>query len=161
MPQTLLIPLDLNQESVFESIFAAAKRIAGSEETHAILLTVIPEIAVGVLPFVGYDEMNNLGRVAHRLLESVAEEWLGDSMTWQAEVRIGPVARTIVRRADHFNADMIIMASHNPVYWDVLLGSTAAQVVRHSDRSVLIVRQHASTGPNPAADDVSRDALSF
>lgn len=159
MSQTLLVPLDLNQESTFESIFAAVKRIADSKETRVILLTVIPEIAVGVLPFVGLDEMNNLGSVARVQLERVAEQRLGDAVAWEIEVRIGPVPRTIVSRGEHYDVDMIIMASHNPVYWDVLLGSTAAQVVRHSHRSVLIVRQH---GDKPAhVNDVSRDALTL
>ncbi|KEZ78172.1 universal stress protein [Salinisphaera hydrothermalis] len=157
MSQTLLVPLDLNQESAFESIFAAVKRIADSKNTRVILLTVIPEISVGVLPFIGLDEMNNLGRVARVQLERLAEQELGDAVAWEIEVRIGPVPRTIVSRGEHYNVDMIIMASHNPVYWDVLLGSTAAQVVRHSRRSILIVRQ---PGDKPAhINDVSRDAL--
>ena len=160
MPQTLLVPLDLNQESTFKSIFDAVKRIADAEPTHVILLTVIPEIAVGVLPFVGLDELNNIGSVARDQLERVAKKRLVDSITWEVEVRIGPIARTIMRRAEHYNAAMIVMASHNPVYWDVLLGSTAAQVVRHSDCSVLVVRQQAATRAS-RVDDVSRDALAL
>ncbi|WP_423822930.1 universal stress protein [Salinisphaera sp. SPP-AMP-43] len=161
MSQTLLVPLDLNQEAVFESIFSAVDRIADAEATHVLLLTVIPEIAVGVLPFVGVDELNNIGGVAREQLECIAEQWLGEPISWDIEVRIGPVARTIVARAEHFNVDMIIMASHNPVYWDVLLGSTAAQVVRHSRRSVWVVRQQPPQDPAGPIDDVSRDALTL
>ncbi|MGN8158403.1 universal stress protein [Salinisphaera sp. RV14] len=158
MQQTLLVPLDLNQASTFKSIFAAVERIADSKPTHVILLTVIPEITAGVLPFVGLDQLNDIGSLACDQLERVAGTWLDEAVTWEIEARIGPIARTIVQRADHFNADMIIMASHNPGHWDVLLGSTAAQVVRHSARSVLIVRQHTATEP-AALDPISRDAL--
>ena len=55
-------------------------------------------------------------------------------------------------------ADLIIMASHNPKFWDVLLGSIASQVVKHAQHSVLVVRQKRDAH---AADihDESRDAL--
>ena len=74
-------------------------------------------------------------------------------------MRIGPVARTIVARADHFEADLIVMASHNPAFWDVLLGSIASQVVKSAHRSVMIVRQGKQAAEAAAkAREISREA---
>jgi len=158
MAQTILIPLDLNHDATLDSVFAAAKNVAGDEFPNLILLTVIPEIDVGDFPYVGTEYVRNLGESARSQLERIGRERLGDSADWRIDIRVGPVARTIVRRADHFDADLIVMASHNPVFWDVLLGSTASQVVKHARHSVLVVRQkEAASTPN--SEDTSRDAL--
>lgn len=159
MTQTILVPLDLNQELVIDSVFDAVKRVAGTEETRLVLLTVIPEIDVGDFPYVETEYLKKLGTSARNQLERIARDQIGDAHGWETDVRIGPVGRTIVRRADHFEADLIVMASHNPVFWDVLLGSIAAQVVKHARHSVLVVRQKdPSKSDKPPQRDVSRDA---
>ena len=144
MAKTVLIPLDLNQTAAFDSVFAAAKNAAGDELSNLILLTVFTEIDAGDFPYVGTDHLRKLGESARNQLERIGRERLGDSADWRIDIRVGPVARTIVRRADHFDADLIVIASHNPMFWDVLLGSTASQVVKHARHSVLVVRQKGS-----------------
>lgn len=158
MPQTILVPLELNHESVIDRVFQTVKRAAAPEPAHIVLLTVIPEIDVGGFPYIQTQYLEQLGAKARTQLEAIAAEQIGDSHRWEVDVRIGPVARTIVSRADHFDADLIVIASHNPAFWDVLLGSVAAQVVKNAHRSVLVVRQaddakHADTSP-----EISRDA---
>ncbi|ROO27298.1 hypothetical protein SAOR_08885 [Salinisphaera orenii MK-B5] len=158
MSQTILVPLDLNQDAVLDSVFEAVNRVAGNEPATVILLTVIPEIDVGDFPYVGTDYVRKLGETARAQLERIGYERLGEAVNWQLDVRVGSVARTIVRRADHFGADLIVMASHNPVFWDVLLGSIASQVVKHARHSVLVVRQKQIANAADIEDD-SRDAL--
>ena len=69
----------------------------------------------------------------------------------QAAVRLGVTcdavhvkdqyaAEGIVEEAKARNCDLIVMASHNPVLKDYLLGPNSARVVRHADCSVLVVR---------------------
>ena len=158
MSQTILIPLDLDQPAVLDSVFAAINNIVGTESARLILLTVIPQAEVGDFPYVGTEYVKKLGESAQNQLRRIGADRLGDTLEWQVDVRVGPVARTIVRRADHFDADLIVMASHNPVFLDILLGSTARDVVKHARRSVLIVRL-AEAEAAPAFDEVSHDAL--
>ena len=58
----------------------------------------------------------------------------------EVEVRIGHPYKTILEVAQEKNADLIIVASHQPGFQDYFLGSTAAKVVRHATCSVLVVR---------------------
>jgi len=57
-----------------------------------------------------------------------------------AEVRQGNAAATILDAALAMQADAIVLGSHRPGYRDVLLGSTAARVVRHAKCSVVVDR---------------------
>lgn len=159
MSQTILLPLDLNQEGALDSVFAATRRVI-EDGDKVVLLTVIPEIDVGNFPYLETRYVKQLAETARDKLEALAKERLDEDTAWETDVRVGTVARTIVQRAEHFDADMIVMASHDPAFWDVLLGSVASQVVKHSHRSVLIVRQakQPQTGP-AAAERASRDPL--
>lgn len=52
----------------------------------------------------------------------------------------GHAARSILDWAEENNPDLIIVASHRPEMQDLLLGSTAAKVVRHARCAVHVVR---------------------
>jgi nucleotide-binding universal stress UspA family protein len=47
---------------------------------------------------------------------------------------------TIVRLGRELDADLIVLGSHGFSGLDHLLGTTAAKVVNHADRNVLVVR---------------------
>ena len=59
--------------------------------------------------------------------------------TWTVVIRSGSVGRELLAVADEVDADLIVLGhrSHGTVH-DTVLGSTAAGVVHHSRRSVLI-----------------------
>lgn len=52
----------------------------------------------------------------------------------------GPSGRMITKWAHENDADCIVIASHRPAMSDILLGSTAAWVVRHANCPVHVVR---------------------
>jgi nucleotide-binding universal stress UspA family protein len=56
------------------------------------------------------------------------------------DVEVGVAWDAICARAQHIGADLIVVGSHGYGTIDRLLGTTAAKVVNHADRSVLVVR---------------------
>jgi nucleotide-binding universal stress UspA family protein len=57
-------------------------------------------------------------------------------------VELGTPWRSILDAARDVDADLVIIGSHGYGGLDRLLGTTAAKVVNHADRSVLVVRPH-------------------
>ncbi len=57
-----------------------------------------------------------------------------------AEVIDGHSGRTILDYAEKNGVDCIVIASHRPGMQDLLLGSTATQVVRHAGCAVHVIR---------------------
>lgn len=57
-------------------------------------------------------------------------------------VELGTPWRSILDAAREVEADLVIIGSHGYGGLDRLLGTTAAKVVNHADRSVLVVRPH-------------------
>jgi nucleotide-binding universal stress UspA family protein len=60
-------------------------------------------------------------------------------------VRIGSPWSAICSAARELAVDLIVLGSHGYSGVDHLLGTTAAKVVNHADRSVLVVRPTPST----------------
>ena len=52
----------------------------------------------------------------------------------------GHSGRTILDYAEAKSSDLIVIASHRPGMADMLIGSTAAQVVRHATCAVHVLR---------------------
>jgi nucleotide-binding universal stress UspA family protein len=59
-------------------------------------------------------------------------------------VHVGVPWEVICRTADEENADLVVIGSHGYSGIDKLLGTTAARVVNHTRRSVLVVRDKPS-----------------
>lgn len=78
---------------------------------------------------------------ARARLEAAARE-VGTASVEKILVEIGVPWDAICRAAREFDVDMIVIGSHGYGTMDWVLGTTAAKVVNHADRSVLVVRAH-------------------
>ncbi len=77
---------------------------------------------------------------AGKRLGDLLEAELPKGVKARPTVAQGTVYKIIIDTAEGIGPDLIVMASHRPERSDYLLGPNAARVVRHSDKSVLVVR---------------------
>lgn len=147
MTEKLLVPIDLSQEAAMDLVFRAANEMARSHEAEMHLLTVVPDTNVGMWPSLPRGFMDDARDEAQAKLETLGEAHVGPDVTWRAEAVIGPIPQTIVKQAERIEADLIVMASHDPKIVDIVLGSVADRVIRRAHCSVLVVReQHHKRG---------------
>lgn len=71
----------------------------------------------------------------HRLAGGIPSE-----LVERMKITIGTPWDSIVREARELAADLIVIGSHGYGGIDRLLGTTAAKVVNHADRNVMVVR---------------------
>jgi nucleotide-binding universal stress UspA family protein len=76
----------------------------------------------------------------HELAATVPEELLDG-----ATAQIGVAWDAICATAREHDVDLIVIGSHGYRLLDRILGTTAAKVVNHADRSVLVVRPDEAT----------------
>lgn len=136
----ILVCLDASPRAVF--VLASAADLAARYGAAMCLLRV-----VGIPP-----EMNSLMSVQ-------AGEDLVDTMTQHAQLELKQLARdvsqasidsfhvqtgapwdTICSEAKKLDCAMVVLGSHGYSGFDRILGTTAAKVVNHCDRSVFVVR---------------------
>lgn len=141
MPKTILVPIDLAQKEIGADALAFARSIGAADNAKITLLYVashIPDYVAAQLPA---EITENYDKTAVGDLLDFADE-NGGREGIATEVRTGHPAREILEYAKNHKVDMITIASHDPGWEDLLLGSVAANVVRHAHCSVLVVREH-------------------
>lgn len=138
MPRTIVLPVDLSQQDAATSALAEARQY--DPQGKLVLLHVIapmPGYVAAELP----SEITETRRErAQEAMRAFAEQ-AGVAADADFVVRSGHPGREILSHAEEVDADLIVVASHDPGWGDFLLGSVAAFVVRHAHCSVLVVRQ--------------------
>jgi nucleotide-binding universal stress UspA family protein len=144
--QSILVALDTSPRA--SVVLERAAAIARATRAELTLLRVVglphdvPQDAYRLSP---NDLVEKWKSEAHRELERAAGA-LSPGLVVHLLVHVGGPWSTICTVARERNVDLIVIGSHGYDALDHVLGTTAAKVVNHSDRSVLVVRD-----PKPAA----------
>ena len=141
MYKNILLPVDM--EHIAES--AAALRIAVAEAQRSNANLTVMTVAPGFgMPMVAsyFDEgavKEALKEVA-RHLKKYVDDNVPEGIETSAVVAEGNPSELILKQAQENNIDLIVIASHNSQIENLLLGSCAAKVVRHSHCTVTVVK---------------------
>lgn len=135
MYKNILIPVAFDAEKDVAGAIDIANRIAG-EGALITFLHVMEQVPVYATEYIPATIMSETRETARAKLT----ELLGDVANARVVVIDGPTGRSITNWADETGVDCIVIPSHRPVMSDILLGSTAAWVVRHAHCAVHVIR---------------------
>ena len=136
----LLVALDASDRA--SKVLEAAVRLAELTGAKLILYRAIvipPELPRDVLVTTDARLEDILVRNAHGDLERVAER-APPALIEQITTAFATPWDGICRAAREHDVDLIVIGSHGYGGIDRILGTTAAKVVNHADRNVLVVR---------------------
>ena len=135
MYKKVLVPIAFDDEHDPAPAITIARRLADGDAEITLLHVIeqIPGYAVSYLP-AGYRAEAKKALQAE--LSGIASGVPGAKVV----VVEGHSGRTILDYAEKSGADLIVIASHKPGMQDLLLGSTASQVVRHAKCAVHVLR---------------------
>lgn len=141
MYKTVLLPVDLDEEPSWRKALPAAVEYCRASDAALHVLTVVPDLAMGVTAYLPEDSGRKLVKRAKDALSAFVEENVPETLGANGIVVQGTVYQRILEVAEEIGADLIVMAAHRPALKDYLLGPNAARVVRHATCSVLVVRE--------------------
>jgi universal stress protein F len=135
MYNNILVPISFDAERDMTGSLKLARLLASPEAKITLLHVVehIPAYAISYLPADYLDE-------ARKAIKIELDELAATVPGAHGVVIEGHSGRSILDWADTNKPDLIIIASHRPGMQDLLLGSTASQVVRHAACAVHVVR---------------------
>jgi len=141
MYKDILLPVDLGSEASWSKALPTAVELCKAFECRLHVLTVVPDFGMTMVAqyFPEHYEEQAL-ESADEKLHAFVRERVPKGVQVQHIVGHGVIYEEILRVAEEIDADLILMSSHRPELKDYLLGPNAARVVRHSGRSVLVVR---------------------
>ena len=135
MYHNILVPISFDPDRDVSAPLKLARLLA-TPEAKITLLHVVEQIPSYAITYMPADYMAE----ARAALESELSALADTLPNAKGLVIEGHSGRAILDWAEGNNPDLIIIASHRPGMQDLLLGSTAAQVVRHAGCAVHVVR---------------------
>jgi len=135
MYKHVLVPISFDDDRDAAGAMEVAKLLV-DKEGHITLLHVMEQIPAYAISYVPENYLTESRQAIQEELDSMA----GKLPRARGLVVDGHSGRTITDWAEANEADCIVIASHRPGMQDLLLGSTAHQVVRHAPCAVHVVR---------------------
>lgn len=102
------------------------------------LVHVLDEVPAYLAAAIAREQLMEHRKAIREQLDSLASSAKAKNV--DVDIRGGRPSENILACAADCNADLIMIASHQPGMSDYFIGSTAARVVRHSQVSVLVAR---------------------
>ncbi|MCT4558212.1 MAG: universal stress protein [Pelagimonas sp.] len=137
MYQKILVPVAFEEGGKEKSGralgIAAALLAEGGEISVLHVMEQVPGYVVNYLPA-------DFSREARNALQAELDSLAQSVPNGQGVLVEGHSGRTILDWAEENGSDLIVIASHQPGMQDLLLGSTATQVVRHARCAVHVLR---------------------
>ncbi|MFT4960512.1 MAG: universal stress protein F [Paracoccaceae bacterium] len=135
MYHNILVPISFDEDRDMSGPLKLAQLLATPDATITLLHVIehIPTYAVSYMPV-------NYLHEARIAIQSQLEDIASGIPNAKGVLIEGHSGRSILDWAEANATDLIIIASHRPSMADLLLGSTAAQVVRHAACAVHVVR---------------------
>ncbi len=135
MYKNILVPISFDQDRDAKGAIDIAQALSQEGATITLIHVIeqIPGYAASHLP-------PNFIQEKHAALHADLDAMASDIPNGTAAVVSGHAGRTLLDWAEDHNVDCIVIASHRPGMQDLLLGSTAAKVVRHAGCAVHVLR---------------------
>jgi nucleotide-binding universal stress UspA family protein len=128
------------EDNVVEAAVGLAQR-AGAKILLLRAIGVPTELPAEAYTLPPADVQGLLVRRARHALEVLASKIPGEIVAG-VRVVVGTPWQQIDKIARDEDVDLVVIGSHGYDAFDRVLGTTAAKVVNHADRSVLVVRMH-------------------
>lgn len=141
MYKKILVAVDPAEPEFANPALAKAVLFANDYGATLCLAAVLPFVQGYVSEFLPPDFDEKTIKDMRSKLEDIAKGLDVPGAKVSVDVRSGGVYHEVLEAAKAFGADLIMVSSHHPGVVTYLIGSNAANIVRHADCSVLVVRE--------------------
>lgn len=138
MFKTVLVSVDVSEPEETRKTLSAAKALTAAWESDLHAVTVVPDVGMAI---VGTYLDKRFEDTSHDAAESELKKAVAETgIDAKVHVASGKIYDRVIQMANTIGADLILISAHGPELKDYLLGSNAARIVRHSAKSVLVLR---------------------
>ncbi|WP_068117479.1 universal stress protein [Tropicimonas marinistellae] len=135
MYKNILVPISFEDDGKIKAALDVARALA-ADGAAVTLMHVVEQVPAYAIHYIPEDLVSATREGLKAELDRLAAGLPGG----HGLLIEGHAGRAILDAAGDLAADCIIIASHRPGMQDYLLGSTAAQVVRHATCAVMVLR---------------------
>jgi len=142
MFKKILLPIDLEHTDVAIKALTLAMEEAKRSNSKLYVMTVAPGFGTPlVASFFDDSTVKKAMKEVARHLKKYVDENIPQEFHAKSIVTEGNPPEQILKQAKEHNIDLIIISGYDTELDQMLLGSCSAKVVRHSNCSVLVVKE--------------------
>jgi nucleotide-binding universal stress UspA family protein len=142
MYKDILFPVDITQDSSWGTALPVVLEYVEAFNAKLHVLYVVSDYGMSIVQqYFPKGAVEEVITKAKADLHSFVETHVPAGIKVQHIIGRGSVYDCIIDTAEKVGADLIVMSANRPELKDYLLGPNAAKVVRHSEISVLVVRE--------------------
>ena len=140
MYNKILVPVDLSDLAVAQPALEKAVALAKASNADLRVINVMSMIPAAYLDYMPSNYDTQERERAEADIAKVARDCGLAAEKVSTAVRLGAIYHEVLGEATDWGADLIVVGSHHPSFATYLIGSNAANIVRHAQCSVLVVR---------------------
>ena len=141
MYKNILYPVDIAEEGSWKESLPVVVEHSKALGAKLHVMAVVSDYGMSLVQqYFPKGSIDQVVEKTKKALHEFVDENIPKEIVVRNIVAKGSVYECIIKTAKTIDADLIVMSAHRPGLKDYLLGPNAAKVVRHSDRSVLVVR---------------------
>ena len=141
MFKNILLAIDLEDETTWETAAPKAVDLAKSSGAELHLMAVVPDFGMTIVASYFPDDFEAKALdEANARLHAWVNDHIPDGVPVQHIIGHGRAYAEILRIADEIDCDLIVLAARHADSEKHHLGPNTAHIVRHARQSVLIVR---------------------
>lgn len=140
MYSKILVPVDLSDLAVAQPALEKAVALAKASDAELRVINVMSMIPAAYLDYMPSNYDTQERERAEIDIAKVAKESGLPANKVSTAVRLGAIYHEVLGEATDWGADLVVVGSHHPSFATYLIGSNAANIVRHAQCSVLVVR---------------------
>ncbi|SDR62613.1 Nucleotide-binding universal stress protein, UspA family [Rhizobiales bacterium GAS191] len=148
MFKNILVPVDIAEIDVAQPGLDKAVEIAKTSGAALRLIHVRSPVPYAMNEYVPAEYYDSDEKASLAALRTLAEKLDLPKGRVSISSPFGSVYDEVLKEAAEFTADLIVVGSHRPNWSTYLIGSNAANIVRHALCSVLVVRLPGARTPS-------------
>ena len=138
MFKKVLLSIDAAVPAEASELIRRASVLAGGWGAELHVCSMVPDVKMAIVGTQFDDGFEATSLAAAR--KEVEQMCAAAEASAEIHVRFGTVYDQVITLADELDANLIVVGGGREDLKDYLLGSNAARIVRHSDRSVMVLR---------------------
>ena len=140
MFKNILVPVDIGEVDVAKPGFDQAVELAKLSGAALRLVHVRSPVPYAMNEYIPAEYYDTDEKAVLKALENLAAKLDLPKGRVTVISPFGSVYDEVLKEAARMNADLIVLGSHRPNWSTYLIGSNAANIVRHAKCSVLVMR---------------------
>ncbi|MBV8964295.1 MAG: universal stress protein [Hyphomicrobiales bacterium] len=148
MFKNILVPVDIAEVDIAKLGFDEAVELAKLSGASLRLIHVRSPVPYAMNEYIPAEYYDSDEKSVLKALQNIAAKLDLPKDRVTVVSPFGSVYDEVLKEAERMNADLIVVGSHRPNWSTYLIGSNAANIVRHASCSVLVIRPPGAPTPS-------------